>query len=83
MADTKLLFFKPKAAAGSPLATIQLVVVVIESTKDVGPASGLGKKLGFKDMRAAADDVIQSVLGVASKSEGCQHIIHLRSETWC
>ncbi|KAG0140623.1 hypothetical protein CROQUDRAFT_52934 [Cronartium quercuum f. sp. fusiforme G11] len=69
MADTKVLFFKPKAAAGSPLASIQLVVVLIESTKDVGPASGLGKKLGFKDMRAAADDVIQTVLGVTSKPE--------------
>lgn len=70
MEDIKFLCFKPKAAAGSPLAPIQLVIVAIESTKDVGPASGLGKKLGFKDMRNAADDVIQTVLGVTSKAEG-------------
>lgn len=48
---------------------IQLVVAIIESCTDLGPASGLGKKLGFKDMRSAADDVIQSILGVSSKSE--------------
>ncbi|KAA1138165.1 hypothetical protein PGTUg99_010950 [Puccinia graminis f. sp. tritici] len=67
--DLKLSLFKPKAVAGSPLATIQLVVVVIEPGKDLGPASSLAKKLGFKDMRAAGDDLIMTVLNKPSKAE--------------
>ncbi|KAH9814352.1 prolyl-tRNA synthetase [Melampsora americana] len=69
MENTKVLFFKPKPTAGSSLASIQLVVLIIESNKDVGPASGLGKKLGFKDMRSANDDLILSILNVNSKSD--------------
>jgi prolyl-tRNA synthetase len=68
--DLKISLFKPKAVAGSPLATIQLVVVVIEPGKDLGPASSLAKKLGFKDMRAAGDDLIMTVLSKPSKAEG-------------
>lgn len=67
--DLKLSFFKPKPLIGSPLAEIQLVVVALESTKDLGPASSLGKKLGFKDMRAAGDDLITTVLNKPSKAE--------------
>ncbi|WAQ87860.1 hypothetical protein PtA15_8A767 [Puccinia triticina] len=67
--DLKISLFKPKAVVGSPLVTILLVVVVIEPGKDLGPASSLAKKLGFKDMRAAGDDLIMTVLNKPSKAE--------------
>ncbi|KAI9606362.1 hypothetical protein KEM48_001905 [Puccinia striiformis f. sp. tritici PST-130] len=67
--DHKISIFKPKAVLGSPLISIQAVVVIIEPGKDLGPASSLAKKLGFKDMRSAGDDLIMTVFNKASKSE--------------
>ncbi|MBW0471126.1 hypothetical protein O181_010841 [Austropuccinia psidii MF-1] len=67
--NLKISLFKPKPLAGSPLASIQLVVLAIEQSKELGPASALAKKLGLKDMRAAGDDVIMTVLQKPNKAE--------------
>jgi hypothetical protein len=73
--DCTIALFKPKTVVGSPLAGIQLVAVLVEPVKQLGPASSLAKKLGFKDMRAAGDEWIMTVLNKPSKAEGLSSLL--------
>ncbi|KAH8923600.1 prolyl-tRNA synthetase [Atractiella rhizophila] len=60
-------FFKPKSAAKD--SQISLVVVSLEQGKELGKASELAKKLGFKDMRALPADGVKELLGGKGKEE--------------
>lgn len=63
----KTYAFKPKGSAEVP----KLVLVLAEQSKDIGKASALAKKIGsgIKDMRAAEEDYIKTILGENESKE--------------
>lgn len=63
---TKTQLFKPKVAKSVQLKPV--IVVALDST-DVGSSSVLAKELGYKEMRAAAEDLWKEYLG-ADKDAG-------------
>lgn len=71
--DLKTYAFKPKGSADAP----KLVIVLAESSKDIGKASALAKKIGngVKDLRAAEEDYIKSILGDVENKESSMHAL--------
>lgn len=59
-------FFRPKSGSKHPSndqLELTLVVVAVEQGKDVGSAATVAKKVGIKDMRAIAGDMVADLIG--------------------